>query len=60
MHYKKAMEIDTEGQKFMLHMIRAEDRQKGFCSNNHSLMVGLHFLQDLPGSSARTPDGKGL
>lgn len=54
------MESDTEGQKSMLHIIRAEDRQKGFCSNNHGVMVELYFLQDLSGSSARTRGGAAL
>lgn len=53
-HYKKAMESDTEGHNSMLHIIRAEDRQKGFCLNNHSFTVEPNFLQDLPGANAGT------
>jgi len=48
------MGSDTEGQKSMLHIIRAEDRQKGFRWNNHSLMAELCFLQDPPGGSTGT------
>lgn len=48
------MGSDTEGQKSMLHIIRAEDRQKEFRWNNHSLMAELCFLQDPPGGSTGT------